>query len=144
MINKNFSVTLYLGYLGLLPFFISYISVLFLPQIQVISEQAFTIYSIIIIAFMSGIHWGFALTSNKEKSKKFVVSTVPPVLVWIFFLSTPTPLFIIFLGFMHIAGLKVDRIVFGCYEIQPHYYSMRLRLAITVAMLHFLIAYATY
>ena len=93
---------------------------------------------------MSGIHWSFALTSNQEKSKKFVVSTVPPVLVWIFFLSTPTPLFIIFLGFMHIAGLKIDRIVFGHYEIKPYYYSMRLRLAVIVAMLHFLIAYAAY
>ena len=144
MINKNSSVTLYLGYLGLLPFFVSYISVLFFPQIQVISEQAFTVYSIVIIAFMSGIHWGFALTSNNEKSKKFVVSIIPPVLIWVFFLLIPTSFFIIFLGFMHIAGLKIDRIVFGHYEIEPYYYSMRLRLAITVAMLHFLIAFATY
>ena len=144
MINKNFSVTLYLGYLGLLPFFVSYISVLFFPQIQVISEQAFTVYSIVIIAFMSGIHWGFALTSNNEKSKKFVVSVIPPILIWVFFLLIPTSFFIIFLGFMHIAGLKIDRIVFGHYEIEPYYYSMRLRLAITVAMLHFLIAFATY
>lgn len=144
MINKNFSVTLCLGYLGLLPFFVSYISVLFFPQIQVISEQAFTVYSIVIIAFMSGIHWGFALTSNNEKSKKFVVSIIPPVLIWVFFLLIPTSFFIIFLGFMHIAGLKIDRIVFGHYEIEPYYYSMRLRLAITVAMLHFLIAFATY
>jgi hypothetical protein len=93
---------------------------------------------------MSGIHWGFALTSNNEKSKKFVVSIIPPVLIWVFFLLIPTSFFIIFLGFMHIAGLKIDRIVFGHYEIEPYYYSMRLRLAITVAMLHFLIAYATY
>ena len=128
----------------MLPFFVSYISVLFFPQIQVISEQAFTVYSIVIIAFMSGIHWGFALTSNNEKSKKFVVSIIPPVLIWVFFLLIPTSFFIIFLGFMHIAGLKIDRIVFGHYEIEPYYYSMRLRLAITVAMLHFLIAFATY
>jgi len=144
MINRDFSVTLYLGYLGLLPFFVSYISILFLPQIQDISQQAFTIYSIIIIAFMSGIHWGFALTSNKDKSKKFVVSIIPPVLVWVFFLSIPTHFFIIFLGFMHIADLKTDRIVFGHYEIEPYYYSMRLRLAIIVAILHFLVAYTIY
>jgi hypothetical protein len=124
MINKNFSVTLYLGYLGLMPFFISYISVLFFPQIQAISERAFTIYSIVIIAFMSGIHWGFALTSNNEKSKKFVVSVIPPILIWVFFLLIPTPFFIVFLGFMHIAGLKIDKIVFGHYKIEPNYYSI--------------------
>jgi len=45
---------------------------------------------------MSGIHWGFALTSNQEKSKKFVVSTVPPVLVWIFFINTHSSFYYFF------------------------------------------------
>ena len=112
----------------------------YFEQFKDISEQSFVVYSIVIISFMSGIHWGLAIDSIDQRRTKFIVSTIPPVLVWFSFLCLPLSFLIVILGFVHLVGLRVDRIIFGHLNMQPSYLRMRFRLALIVAGLHFLLA----
>jgi len=133
-------IAIYLGYLGLTPFILSLTTAVYFEQFKEISEQAFIVYSMIIISFMSGIHWGIAINSNDERRTKFIVSTIPPVLVWFAFLCFPSYFLVITLGFVHLAGLRIDRMIFEHLDMQSSYLRMRIRLASIVAGLHFLLA----
>ena len=133
-------IAIYLGYLGLIPFILSLIMAVYFEQFKETSEQAFIVYSIVIISFMSGIHWGIAINSDDKRRTKFIVSTIPPVLVWFAFLCFPSYFLVITLGFVHLAGLRVDRMIFEHLDMQSSYLRMRIRLAAIVAGLHFLLA----
>ncbi len=50
-----------LGYLGLIPFVAGAITALVSEELANVALQAFILYSLGILSFMGGIHWGLAL-----------------------------------------------------------------------------------
>tara|TARA_B110000285_G_scaffold66308_1_gene76188 strand:+ start:667 stop:1110 length:444 start_codon:yes stop_codon:yes gene_type:complete len=136
--NHDQRIAIYLGYFGLAPFVVSLLTANYMEDFQDISIRGFSIYSAVIISFMSGIHWGMALTYNHRSRARFVVSTVAPVMAWAGLLFLPLPFAVITLGVIHLAGLKTDTIFFSAPEISLSYRKMRLRLTCLVVGLHFL------
>jgi len=140
--NNNSKVAVYLGYCGLAPFVLSLLVVNFTVDFQDTSIRGFILYSAIIISFMSGIHWGMALLRNQGCRIRFMISIVPPILAWAAVLSLPLPFLIGALGLVHLAELKIDRVLFSYPEIQTWYFRMRFRLTSLVVMLHFVMIFS--
>ena len=136
--NHDQRIAIYLGYFGLAPFVVSLLTANYMEDFQDISIRGFSIYSAVIISFMSGIHWGMALTCSHHSRARFVVSTVAPVMAWAGLLFLPLPFAVITLGVIHLAGLKTDAVFFSAPEISLSYRKMRLRLTGLVVGLHFL------
>ena len=136
--NHDQRIAIYLGYFGLAPFVVSLLTANYMEDFQDISIRGFSIYSAVIISFMSGIHWGMALTYNHRSRARFVVSTVAPVMAWAGLFFLPLPFAVITLGAIHLAGLKTDAVFFSASEISLSYRKMRLRLTCLVVGLHFL------
>ena len=140
--NNNSKIALYLGYLGLAPFVLSLLLVNFTVDFQDASTRGFTLYSAIIISFMSGIHWGIALLKNQDCHIRFIASIMPPILAWAAVLFFPLPFLLGALGLVHLAELKIDRVLFGYPEIQTWYFRMRFRLTSLVIVLHLIMIFS--
>ena len=67
---------------------------------------------------------------------------MPPILAWAAVLSLPLPFLIGALGLVHLAELKIDRVLFSYPEIQTWYFRMRFRLTSLVVMLHFVMIFS--
>lgn len=87
------TIVLLLGYGGLIPF-IGLTVVLFTPLCsQKFLASAIFYYAATILSFVAAIHWGFAMTikslSEKEQTRLYLWSVIPPLLAWIALLMTP-------------------------------------------------------
>ncbi len=103
--NRNFStptIVLLLGYGGLIPFIglalISLISIFPRPFV----ESAIFYYAATILSFVAALHWGFAMTikslSEKEQTRRYLWSIIPPLLAWVALLMTPSICALILIG----------------------------------------------
>ena len=94
--NPNLStprIVLYLGYGGLLPFIgLALISLTNILPRQFVESAIFD-YAATILSFVAALHWGFAMTlqslSEKEQSKRYIWSVIPPLLAWISLFMNP-------------------------------------------------------
>lgn len=125
-----------LGYLGLVPFVIGAVVALVSEELAAFALQAFILYSLGILSFMGGIHWGLALVMGTKQSMRLLVSVVPVLIAWGCLLALPAHLSIAVLGGLYIAQWFVDRPIFDELPIPPWYVEMRPRLAYTVAGCH--------
>ncbi|MEM0954687.1 MAG: DUF3429 domain-containing protein [Pseudomonadota bacterium] len=70
-----------LGYSGLLPFYVCAFAALFLWPGQHIAAQAFLVYATVILAFLGGTLWGYAVTQPlAEKHRRLVLSNLVALL----------------------------------------------------------------
>ena len=125
-----------LGYLGLIPFVFGAITALLSQQLVSLAFQAFILYSLAILSFMGGVHWGLALITGTRPSTRLLISVVPVVAAWICLIALPAPLTLAVLGGGFIAQWFIDRPILAELPIPSWYLEMRPRLAYVVAGCH--------
>ena len=125
-----------LGYLGLTPFVVGAVTALLSQELISLAFQAFVLYSIAILSFMGGVHWGLALITGTRQSTRLLISVVPVVAAWICLIALPAPLTLAVLGGGFIAQWFIDRPILAELPIPSWYLEMRPRLAYVVAGCH--------
>ena len=130
-----------LGYLGLLPFVAGAAAALLSNELAPIALQAFVLYSLAILSFMGGVHWGLALISGTRQSARLLISVIPVVAAWICLITLPAHFTLAALGGGFIAQWFVDRQIFQGLPIPAWYLEMRPRLAYVVAGCHLFVLF---
>ena len=125
-----------LGYLGLIPFVVGAVTALLSEGLVSLAFQAFILYSLAILSFMGGVHWGLALIIGTRQSTRLLVSVVPVIVAWICLIALPAPLTVAVLGGCFIAQWFIDRPILAELPIPSWYLEMRPRLAYAVAGCH--------
>ena len=125
-----------LGYLGLIPFVFGAGTALLSQEVVSLAFQAFILYSLAILSFMGGVHWGLALITGTRQSTRLLISVVPVVAAWICLIALPAPLTLAVLGGGFIAQWFIDRPILAELPIPSWYLEMRPRLAYVVAGCH--------
>lgn len=125
-----------LGYLGLAPFVLGALAALLFEDLHQLALRAFLLYSIVILSFMGGVHWGLGLVLGTRQSSRLLISVVPALVGWVTLLVLPVHLALAILGGAYIAQWFVDRPILAELPIPPWYVDMRPRLAYTVAGCH--------
>ena len=125
-----------LGYLGLIPFVLGAVTALLSQELVSLAFQAFILYSLAILSFMGGVHWGLALITGTRQSTRLLISVVPVVAAWICLIALPAPLTLAVLGGGFIAQWFIDRPILAELPIPSWYLEMRPRLAYVVAGCH--------
>ena len=125
-----------LGYLGLIPFMVGAVTALLSQELVSLAFQAFILYSLAILSFMGGVHWGLALITGTRQSTRLLISVVPVVAAWISLIALPAPLTLAVLGGGFIAQWFIDRPILAELPIPSWYLEMRPRLAYVVAGCH--------
>ena len=125
-----------LGYLGLIPFVFGAVTALLSQEVVSLAFQAFILYSLAILSFMGGVHWGLALITGTRQSTRLLISVVPVVAAWICLIALPAPLTLAVLGGGFIAQWFIDRPILAELPIPSWYLEMRPRLAYVVAGCH--------
>ena len=125
-----------LGYLGLIPFVFGAVTALLSQELVSLAFQAFILYSLAILSFMGGVHWGLALITGTRQSTRLLLSVVPVVAAWICLIALPAPLTLAVLGGGFIAQWFIDRPILAELPIPSWYLEMRPRLAYVVAGCH--------
>lgn len=125
-----------LGYLGLVPFVVGAVAALLSNELASVALQAFVLYSLAILSFMGGIHWGLALITGTRQSARLLISVVPVIAAWICLMILPAHLTLAVLGGGFIAQWFVDRPILAELPIPSWYLEMRPRLAYVVAGCH--------
>lgn len=125
-----------LGYLGLIPFVFGAVTALLSQEVVLLAFQAFILYSLAILSFMGGVHWGLALITGTRQSTRLLISVVPVVAAWICLIALPAPLTLAVLGGGFIAQWFIDRPILAELPIPSWYLEMRPRLAYVVAGCH--------
>ena len=125
-----------LGYLGLIPFVFGAVTALLSQELVSLAFQAFILYSLAILSFMGGVHWGLALITGTRQSTRLLISVVPVVAAWISLIALPAPLTLAVLGGGFIAQWFIDRPILAELPIPSWYLEMRPRLAYMVAGCH--------
>lgn len=125
-----------LGYLGLLPFIGGAVAALLSNDLAPFALQAFILYSLAILSFMGGVHWGLALIVGTRQSSRLLISVIPVLVGWICLLTLPVHLTLAILGGAFIAQWFADRPILAELPIPAWYFDMRPRLAYIVAGCH--------
>jgi hypothetical protein len=125
-----------LGYLGLLPFVAGAVAALLSSELESLALHAFVLYSLAILSFMGGVHWGLALITGTRQSSRLLVSVIPVIAAWICLMTLPVHLTLAVLGGGFIAQWFVDRPILAELPIPSWYLEMRPRLAYVVAGCH--------
>ncbi len=124
---------LWLGLAGLLPYLWGALTV-FAPLFgavlgpRFLGTELLTGYGIVILAFMSGVIWGFATRANGDQAAMLYAFSVLPAL-WAFFLG-PLSLWALALGFVALLGIDAYAAHHG---LAPPWW-MRLRLLLTAVV----------
>ena len=130
-----------LGYLGLLPFVIGVLAAFLSNELSSLVLQAFVLYSLAILSFMGGIHWGLALILGTRQSTRLMISVLPVIIGWICLIALPIHFALSIIGAGFIVQWFVDRPILAELPIPSWYAKMRPQLAYVVAGCHLLVLF---
>ena len=133
----------FLGYAGLLPFASSSLGLIFFQSIQMNWLEIGLSYGAIILSFLGGLHWAFAMIlpelNTQQKGLRFTWSVIPSLLAWSSFALLPLYATIVLLiGFL--SHLGQDVYVKKLAQMPAWYLTLRMQLT-TVACLCLIINY---
>lgn len=118
-----------LAYLGSLPFVISALLMHFGTQhIAVLGDVTFiaSSYALVIVVFMSGIHWGNYLSDkNSNTINLLLISNVITVLSWLVFLTITSPYVFLFYALAFCILLIIDMKLFKQEVLTKKYFITR-------------------
>lgn len=119
----------YLTYAGVLPFVICAVSLVFnLTSIPFLGDikQVLSVYSLVIVSFLAGSHWGQHLNLNDNWGIYLpVFSNLTAILVWIGFLVLPFKLIIVTFIITFMALLGIDKKLLQHGLISTRYFHRR-------------------
>lgn len=126
----------YLGYLAVLPFFLFLFLSFFTGE--VLDKKAVALlqlsYSVMILSFLGGVHWGQALPRNHNAQLTF--SVMPTIacmglMIWTIFIGAVFPLFAA--GMLFWAVYRADKKYMPTEHIPEGYFQYRKLLTIIVS-----------
>ena len=126
----------WLGYLGLIPFFIClWLSASSSNKLSVNPEQAFIFYSAIILSFLSGVLWRKDTLAQNSKSQ--ILSNILCLYAYLCLLL-PIYYALVFLPFGYVGLLFTEYLLCNNkeYAYTKPYFTMRLILTLLVIILH--------
>ena len=82
-------------------------------------------YGLVIVIFLTGIHWGQQLSLGKAASGLFISSNLLAVLVWLAWLVMPDRYFLVFLSVPLVVMLVIDRGLYRAGVINRDYVMSR-------------------
>ena len=135
---KEFNISATLAYLGTIPFVAGAFLILRGYQhIPFIDDMAFLVksYGLVIVVFMSGVHWGNYLSDKKCHSINLLLTSNLITLVsWFAFLLAPdAPVLLIYcLGFVIL--LAIDAKLLSLQVISKDYFRLRLLITCIVVV----------
>ncbi len=130
----------WLGHAGLLPFGIGALLVWLglAPEQHDFVTFAMSAYAGLIVSFLGGIHWGFALRSTAPPASLWIWGVVPSLVAWPALLMPPRAGLVLH-GVMLVACYLVDRRVYPVQGAAP-WLTLRFRLSAVAALSCFLAA----
>ncbi|MDI4637041.1 MULTISPECIES: DUF3429 domain-containing protein [Halomonadaceae] len=129
-----------LGLAGLLPFLAAALGVWWTPPAwQAFALDAFIYYSAVILSFLGGIHWGFAMGRDAPKSPAFrgrvLLSMAPSLMAWPALLWGGAPgALLLMLGFIAVRGYEASAT--GMAGLPDWYRGLRNILTVVVVACH--------
>lgn len=118
-----------LAYMGTLPFVAGAVLIsLGIEQLFFINDMTAMVnsYGLIIVVFMSGIHWGNYISDNKCNSINLLLtSNVITLISWFAFLFTPAEGALIIYCIAFLTLLYIDSRLLLLKVITHHYYKLR-------------------
>jgi hypothetical protein len=119
----------WLAYLGALPFMLCAVMVkLGFNNLILLGDVIYAVnsYALVIVVFMSGIHWGTYLSSNQCNSINLLLtSNTITIFSWLVFLTTPTPIVLVFYCVVFLLLLLIDMKLFSYNIISKKYFITR-------------------
>ncbi len=132
----------WLGYGGLLPFFVLTVALLLKTSVPLLENVRLdwwlAAYAAVVLSFIGAVHWGVALgmqdrLEERELAKLLLFSVVPTVVAW-FALLVPINIALLVLAALIVFAYFADSILlFG--KLSPGYGKMRLHLTVIVVVL---------
>src|SRR5208282_5305713 len=71
-----------LGVAGLIPFALGALAVNFAPEIKAEAAATLLLYGSVILSFLGGIRWGFAVLEEEKAGWAYGLSVVPSLAAW--------------------------------------------------------------
>lgn len=130
-----------LGYLGLVPFIAGAILALLSEELGNRVLGGFLIYSVAILSFMGGVHWGLALVAGEMQRMRLAISIVPVLVAWLGVWLLPPVYAVALMGAAFIGQWRLDRPILAALDVPRWYVQIRPRLAYTVAGCHLLVLF---
>jgi len=132
---------IFLGYFGLVPFIAGAVASLLLIDFNNFIINAFQTYSLAILSFMGGVHWGLALVEGPSLSTRLCLSVIPVIVGWFCVIVMPKDLALAVLGGAFIVQWLIDRSILASVSVPAWYLDMRPRLAYAVAGCHLFVVF---
>lgn len=135
-----------LGYAGLIPFVFHALGRHAFPDLlgDDYSIAALAFYSAIIVSFMAGLHWAYALAAPglEERKRRWLltVSVIPPIASWILLGQLGQRDFLLAAAFCLIAIVAIDARLRREPWFPPWFWRLRVQLT-TVAVISLVVAY---
>ena len=125
-----------LTYAGGLPFIIGAVCLCYqvtsLPYLGN-TEQALSVYILIIASFIAGSYWGLQVSSDhKESTNLALFSNIVALLLWVSFLGLSFHELIFMYVFTFIAFLLIDGRLHRLAVLKTEYYHLRCRITLVV------------
>ena len=132
-----------LGYAGLIPFLSSSLALAVLQHTQIGWLEIGLSYGAIILSFLGGLHWAFAMTlhelTTQQKNQRFIWSVIPSLLAWSSFALSPmNATLVLVIGFL--SHLSQDFYIKKLANMPAWYLPLRMQLT-AVACLCLIINY---
>ncbi len=71
-----------LGLAGLIPFALGALAVTFAPEIKAEAAATLLLYGAVVLSFLGGIRWGFAVLEGEKAGWAYGLSVVPLLAAW--------------------------------------------------------------
>ncbi|MET0210392.1 MAG: DUF3429 domain-containing protein [Burkholderiaceae bacterium] len=128
-----------LGYAGLIPF-VAGAALVWLVHADAhpYVVDALSKYGAVIVSFLGGIHWGYAMREGRPEAHAFAWGIVPSLLAWIAALM-PAHAGLAALGFVLVACWLVDRRIYPRHGL-ARWLTLRFRLTLVASLSCFLAA----
>ena len=123
-----------LTYLGVLPFLLCSASIIYGFEQQ---KTTFILlsYSAVIISFIAGIHWAFAMQQRDSSSIWLLMSSnIISLLAWCALLIPQPVSALVLLIFLLVALLMIDMTIYRSEKVEPWFIKLRTRVTVIVLL----------
>lgn len=123
-----------LAWASLLPFIVTAILSLINLWMDILLP-VFLVYSLVVLSFLGGIHWGLVIAGQLEnQTRRLVLATLPALLGWASFVLLPSVVTLPILAAGHLLWLNYDLRQIP----SPWYEKMRRPVTFVIAGSHFI------
>ncbi|MBL1406696.1 MAG: hypothetical protein COC17_08065 [Hyphomicrobiales bacterium] len=144
--DKNKQMAWILSILGLVPFVLIAVTILFLDSSNAAIDPIFSIfrtYSALMLTFLGGIRWGYIMREDNEfvETKALIISVLPALLAWMALLApqefAPITLLVFLLAFC--AHGAWDSFAGNSERLPVWYSNLRVKITLAVAACHIVV-----